>query len=39
MIPYSSPEIKIVSLVEKYPILEASLPIDDWTGDDDTIDF
>lgn len=39
MIPYSSPETLVISLTEEYPILETSLAVDDWTYDDDTLDF
>ena len=39
MISYISPEIWIISLTEECPILEASLNIDDWSNDDDTLDF
>ena len=39
MIPYNSPETKIISLTEEYDILGTSMTIDDWTNDGDSIDF
>lgn len=39
MTPYITPETMIVPLTEENPILSASLDIDGWTNDDDSIDF
>lgn len=39
MIPYITPETMIVPLTEENPVLSASLDIDGWTNEDDSIVF
>lgn len=39
MASYSTPEILVISMTGEHPILNTSLTIDNWTTDDDSIDF
>jgi len=39
MLPYLPPEIYCLTLLEKEPIMVVSPDIDDWTNDEEEIDF
>ena len=39
MKPYSAPEMNTIPLMEESPILEASLGVEDWENDDETLNF
>ena len=39
MKPYSTPKMNIIPLMEESPILEASLNVEDWKNDDETLNF
>ena len=39
MMQYFSPEIRILYPIPEYDLLQASLPVDDWVVDDDSLDF